>query len=160
MALRTAEDTLIWKRKLWIALCGGTVLGRGFGPVITQYWMNDLPLHWQIQAISQFRQAVTVLSLWTPRFSLCPVWDLCWTEWHRYSHRFLSVSTEALRCLCHPSCVFMYHWYRGCTNPGCQVAMATELVHWHLIFVCHQCVKCFMSPFCCLEFWDGGLFFG
>ena len=26
MTLRTGEDTLIWKRRLWIALCGGTVL--------------------------------------------------------------------------------------------------------------------------------------
>jgi hypothetical protein len=24
--LRTGEDTLIWKRTLWIALCGGTIL--------------------------------------------------------------------------------------------------------------------------------------
>ena len=26
MTLRTGEDTLIWKRRLWIALCGGIVL--------------------------------------------------------------------------------------------------------------------------------------
>ena len=26
MTLRTGEDTLIWRRKLWIALCGGIVL--------------------------------------------------------------------------------------------------------------------------------------
>ena len=26
MTLRTGEDTLIWKRRLWIALCGGIIL--------------------------------------------------------------------------------------------------------------------------------------
>ena len=26
MTLRTEEDTLIWRRKLWIAICGGIVL--------------------------------------------------------------------------------------------------------------------------------------
>ena len=54
MTLRTGEDTLIWRRRLWIALCGGIVLeealdrtmwrnrfGGGFGPVVgqTAYWI-------------------------------------------------------------------------------------------------------------------------
>jgi hypothetical protein len=40
------EDTLVWKRKLWIALCGER-FGRGFGPVVRQTteWMNDC---WQV----------------------------------------------------------------------------------------------------------------
>jgi hypothetical protein len=36
MTLRTVEDTHILKRKLYIALCGGTVLGRGFGPAVRE----------------------------------------------------------------------------------------------------------------------------
>jgi hypothetical protein len=34
MNFRTKEDTVIWRRKLWIAICGGIVLGRGFEPVV------------------------------------------------------------------------------------------------------------------------------
>ena len=26
MTLRTEEDTVIWRRKLWIAICGGIIL--------------------------------------------------------------------------------------------------------------------------------------
>jgi hypothetical protein len=43
MTSRKEEDTLIWRRKLWIALCGGRArFGRGFGPVVRQTtWMNE-----------------------------------------------------------------------------------------------------------------------
>ena len=53
------------------------------------------------------------------------VWDLCCTKWHR--HRLLLLSTEAFHCLRHPASVFVCHWYQGCTNPGCQFAMATKV---------------------------------
>ena len=32
MTLRTEEDTLIWRRKLWIAICGGIVLEEALNP--------------------------------------------------------------------------------------------------------------------------------
>jgi hypothetical protein len=48
------EDVDIWRRRLWITLCGGTVLeealdramwrnrfGGGFGPVVRQNTMNE-----------------------------------------------------------------------------------------------------------------------
>ena len=43
MTLRTGEDTLIWRRRLWIALCGGIVLEEALdlsSDRILNEWMN------------------------------------------------------------------------------------------------------------------------
>ena len=43
MTLRTGEDTLIWRRRLWIALCGGIVLEEALdlsSDRILKEWMN------------------------------------------------------------------------------------------------------------------------
>jgi len=39
MALRTGEDILIWRRRLWIALYGGIVWRRLWTCRQTEYWM-------------------------------------------------------------------------------------------------------------------------
>ena len=45
MTLRTGEDALIWRRRLWIALCGGIVLEEALdlsSDRILNEWMNAL----------------------------------------------------------------------------------------------------------------------
>ena len=44
MILRTGEDTLIWRRKLWIALCGGIVLEEALD-LSSDRILNDFPKH-------------------------------------------------------------------------------------------------------------------
>ena len=47
-----------------------------------------------------------------------------------------------------------------CTNPGCQVAIATKLCRWHLIFLGPRHWTSFMSPIWSPEFWGGLYIFG
>ena len=42
MTLRTVEDTLIWKRRLWIALCGGIVLEEALDPSSDRLLNNNI----------------------------------------------------------------------------------------------------------------------
>jgi hypothetical protein len=47
---RKGEDTLIWRRKLWIALCGELALEEVFRPVVRQTtkWMNEYETYFHI----------------------------------------------------------------------------------------------------------------
>ena len=39
MTLRTEEDTVIWRRKLWIAICGGIVVEEALN--LSSHWLLD-----------------------------------------------------------------------------------------------------------------------
>ena len=45
MTLRTGEDTLIWKRRLWIALCGGIILEEALDLSSNSILNNNLHTH-------------------------------------------------------------------------------------------------------------------
>jgi hypothetical protein len=60
MTLRKGEDSLIWKRKLWIPTMWRARFGRGFGPVVRQTtkWMND----------SHLKEEALDRTMWRARF--------------------------------------------------------------------------------------------
>ena len=113
-------------------------------------WVTSLA-----QAISRFRQSVTSLALSTPRFSLVPV-DVGFVldkvaqaqaSFSEYWSFPLSVSSHS--CVHVPPIPGVHKsWVPG--RHGSK--------RWYS--VCPEQGTCCMSPFSCLEFWDGSFIFG
>ena len=96
MTLRTGEDTLIWRRRLWIALCGGTVLEEALdlsSDRILNEWISEmfrlLYKHiFKLQFKRRFlNKIVNVLKI--RDLVLLSIWDIKMSEYNHKIHKLI-----------------------------------------------------------------------
>ena len=97
MTLRTGEDTLIWKRRLWIALCGGVVLEEALD-LSSERILNKIRC--ENFEVTEELAGIYCMGGCTTRKKSTVKWESLWIKWAFDFTNFVAVCNVGAQAIC------------------------------------------------------------